>query len=330
MRQREHIGTLWLEPRDRGLKNLQQPLVEQRNAGGRLRSCGRAASHGHEQEVHGLSGDAQRSQSFSAIAVRHGVRHVVDSLRRLTDRNSRGHRVGQRVDGDEVIVVLEPDIDPRSIARRPHAVRQPTDRNGGDLGKIISAEHLDLVEAAHAHVGERPPGVAGEVDVVGDRSGVDRSQHREGRTGIEHHYLADVFQREPDLRAVRRRGNVGTERAGLGGPSDDPVIGHGDHHGLRGERGADVAVRSVGREDLHAGAVRHDDARLLFICLAVEDGDVALAADGHPDFFAVPCEERLVRSAPDVGGVLHRVGRGIDEGDRVRSDRDDGEGTGIG
>src|SRR5258708_15016157 len=43
------------------------------------------------------------------------------------------------------------------------------------------------------------------------------------------------------------------------------LIGDGDHDGLRVEGGADVAVLPVGREDLHARAVRHDGARLLLV-----------------------------------------------------------------
>jgi hypothetical protein len=57
----------------------------------------------------------------------------------------------------------------------------------------------------------------------------------------------------------------------------------------------------------------------------VEHRHVVFAAHRHPHLLAVRRVEGLVRRAPDVGGVLHRVGRGVDEGHRVRADRDDGE-----
>jgi hypothetical protein len=58
--------------------------------------------------------------------------------------------------------------------------------------------------------------------------------------------------------------------------------------------------------------------------LAVEHVDVVLAAHRHPDLLAVGREEGLVRRAADIGDVLDRVGRGVDEGDGVGADRDHG------
>ena len=57
----------------------------------------------------------------------------------------------------------------------------------------------------------------------------------------------------------------------------------------------------------------------------VENRDVVLAAHRDPDLAAVRGEEGLVRRTADIGHVLHRVGRGVDEGDRVRADRHDRE-----
>ena len=57
---------------------------------------------------------------------------------------------------------------------------------------------------------------------------------------------------------------------------------------------------------------------------------MVLAAHGDPNLFAIRREEGLVRRPPDIRDVLHRVGRGVDERDRVRADRDDGEGATIG
>src|SRR5262245_12459340 len=77
------------------------------------------------------------------------------------DRLSPGrHRVGESVDRDELIVVLESNVDSGSVARGPDAVRQPADRDGGHAGEVISAKHLDLVEAANRHIGERAIDVA--------------------------------------------------------------------------------------------------------------------------------------------------------------------------
>ena len=170
-------------------------------------------------------------------------------------------------------------------------------------------------------------GVVGEIDVVRDRPRVEGLQHRERRTGIEDHRLADVLQREPDLLAVRCRRNIGTERAGLGYPSDDLVIRHGDHNGLGVEGGADHRLRRPvareghgGRSRAHHQDARDDDARLLLIAIAVEDGDVVLPADRDPDLLAVRGEEGLVRRPADVRDVLHRVGRSVDERHGVRAD----------
>src|SRR3546814_20243098 len=68
---------------------------------------------------------------------------------------------------------------------------------------------------------------------------------------------------------------------------------------------------------------RHLDARLLGEGLAVEHGDVILAAHGDPDLVAVRREEGLMRRTADIGDVLHGIGRGIDERNRVAADRDD-------
>jgi hypothetical protein len=59
--------------------------------------------------------------------------------------------------------------------------------------------------------------------VVGDRTGVEGLQEREWRLPIEHLSLAGVFQGKPDLLAVRRCGDVGTEWASLRNSADDLV-----------------------------------------------------------------------------------------------------------
>ena len=103
-----------------------------------------------------------------------------------------------------------------------------------------------------------------------------------------------------------------------------------DDDGFRREARADVAVAAIGREDRHARPVRNRDARLLGIGRAVEHRDVILAADRDPDLAAVLGEKRLVRRASDIGRVLDPVGGGIDEGHRIRGDRDDRERLAVG
>src|SRR5262245_48280613 len=78
---------------------------------------------------------------------------------------------------------------------------------------------------------------------------------------------------EPDLLAIRCGGDVRAERALLRPSSNDPVIGNRHDDRFRGERGADVAILPIGREDLHARAARNLDAGTLLIRRAVEDGD---------------------------------------------------------
>ncbi len=69
-------------------------------------------------------------------------------------------RVGGRVDRGQCIGVFESHVDARAVARGPHAVRQLADGNGRHLREVVGAEHLDLVEAAHGHVGEAALGGA--------------------------------------------------------------------------------------------------------------------------------------------------------------------------
>src|SRR3546814_19950257 len=107
-------------------------------------------------------------------------------------------------------------------------------------------------------------------------------------------------------------------------PGDDLVIGHRDHVGFRIERRADIAVFAVGREDLHAGTGRHLDARLLGEGLAVEPGDVILAAHGAPDLVAVRRDEVLMRRTADLGYVIHGFGRGLVQHNTVAADQDAG------
>ena len=52
-------------------------------------------------------------------------------------------------------------------------MRQLTRRDGRDLGEIVRAVDLDLVETADCDIGKRAIGVVDDVDVIGDRSSVE-------------------------------------------------------------------------------------------------------------------------------------------------------------
>src|SRR5262249_38203308 len=111
------------------------------------------------------------------------------------------------------------------------------------------------------HIGEHAVGIAHDVDVVGDRTGVESLQKSKWRLPIKDLGLPDIFQGEPDLSTVRRGGNIGTEWARLLDFADDLMVGDGDDGGVWRERRADIAVFAVWREDRHARAVRNDDPR---------------------------------------------------------------------
>src|ERR1700688_2770122 len=175
--------------------------------------------------MRGLAGNAKRLQTLRAVAFRHRVRNIGDRLRRLTDRAGRNQFVGDGVDRGHAVGVFQPDIDPAAVAGRPDAVRQFADRYRGDLREIVGAKYLDLVQPTDRDIGEGALGVVDDVDVVGDRPGIDRFQHREWRLRVKHHGPADVFQREPDLLAVWRGGDVRTERAVLLDVADNLMIG---------------------------------------------------------------------------------------------------------
>ena len=94
-------------------------------------------------------------------------------------------------------------------------MRQRADRHRGNFRKVVGAEDPDDILRADRDIGELAFGCPGDVNVVGDRPGVDRLEHREGRLGIEDHDPADVLERQPYLLAVRRGGDVRAERAVL-------------------------------------------------------------------------------------------------------------------
>src|SRR5262249_36132211 len=150
------------------------PLVEQRNASGCLGNIHRLTmDQGYKIEMSRISGHTQRLQSLSAIAFRHSIGHISHSLTSLSDGTSPDHLVGQRIDHDNAISVVKQDIEPRSIPRRPEPMRQITDRNGCDLGKVVSAEPLDLVEPADRYISKSAFRIVNYIYVVTNRSRID-------------------------------------------------------------------------------------------------------------------------------------------------------------
>src|SRR5262245_35477043 len=107
--------------------------------------------------------------------------------------------------------------------------------------------------------------------MIGDRTGVDHFDNVEWRTCVEHHRLTDIFKRQPDLIAVRCRSEVRADRALLLDMPDDFVRGTGNDDGFWAEAGADISIFAVGRENRHAGPIRHRDTGLLLEGFAVED-----------------------------------------------------------
>jgi hypothetical protein len=65
-------------------------------------------------------------------------------------------------------------------------------------------------------------GVASEVDVIRDRTGVEYRERIERRSRVDNLRLAHVLQRQPDLGAIRCRRDIRAERRSLRDASDDP------------------------------------------------------------------------------------------------------------
>src|SRR5262245_5061172 len=165
----------------------------------------------------------------------------------------------------------------------------------GDLFEGISLEYLHDIQSADRHVSELTAGVSNDVDVIGDGAGVDHLDNIEWRACVEHYRLANILERQPDLIAVRRRSDVGAERAFLFDMPNDLVSGSRDNDGFWAEAGADKSIFAVGREDRHSGPIRHRDTDLFFEGLPVEDGDIILAPNADPNFFAVRRKEGFMR-----------------------------------
>src|SRR6185312_14846721 len=210
--------------------------------------------------MHRFAADAEWLQPLRSFTLRYGSRYVDQGLWRLPDGHGRDHLVADGVDGGQLVVVLEPDIDSGAISGWPETVGKFAYRNGGDLFEIAGSKHLNLVQSANGHVSKLTVSVADEIDVIGDRTRIECLEYSERWLGRERDDLAHVLEREPDLLAIRRCGNVRAERAGLDDPPNRLVVGHGDDDRLGIERGTDVAVAPVRRKDRHAWAAGRLDA----------------------------------------------------------------------
>src|SRR6516162_7059554 len=195
----------------------------------------------------------------------------------------------------------------------------------GDLFEGIGPEHLHRIQSADRHVSELTTGVSSDVDVIGDGAGVDHFDDVEWRTYIEYHRLAYILERQPDLIAVRCRSDVGAERAFLLDMPDDLVPGSGNDDGFRTEAGADISIFAVGREDRHAGPIRHRDTGLFLKARAVEDGEIVLAANADPNLLSVRRKEGLMRRTAHVGYVFDPVRCRVDKCHGVGADGHHGE-----
>src|SRR5205807_1176792 len=69
---------------------------------------------------------------LGAIAVRNCIRHVHESLCRLSNWNRRYHLIAQSVDCDGLLAVLQCDVDSGTISRWPNSVRKVSYGNRGD------------------------------------------------------------------------------------------------------------------------------------------------------------------------------------------------------
>src|SRR3979411_719085 len=88
---RENVRLLRLKAGHRSLQHLDQPLIEQRDAGWSLVFAARAltAFHSAKRKMRGLSSGAKLTPALWAVAFGHGVRDIGDGFRRPTHPNRR-------------------------------------------------------------------------------------------------------------------------------------------------------------------------------------------------------------------------------------------------
>jgi hypothetical protein len=101
----------------------------------------------------------------------------------------------------------------RSGASQHAGRRQLVHRYRRNQAKVVSAEHLYFVQAADRYIGELTMRVASDFDVISDRTASGVLSSVKGGLASNTLGLPGVLQREPDLRAVRRRSDVRAKRS---------------------------------------------------------------------------------------------------------------------
>src|SRR3954452_4924381 len=93
-------------------------------------------------------------------------------LRTLADWYVADNGVRLGIDHCNLVRVLQAHIHPGAVARGPEAMGQRTGRNTTDLGEVLRAEDLHLIQTADSDVGKLTRFSPREINVVSDRSGL--------------------------------------------------------------------------------------------------------------------------------------------------------------
>src|SRR5580704_6286620 len=201
-------------------------------------------------------------------------------------------------------------------------VRQLTHRYGRDQLRYIGCGvNLYDIFSADGDICELALHVSHDIDVIRNWAGIEDCQNIKGRLCVKHLGFANVFQREPHLPPIRRRGNIGTEGGCLGNSGDDLVTFDINDRCLRSEAGADIAIFSVWPENCHSRAVADEDSVLVFIGPAVDNLNVILSSHRDPYFAVVRGMKDFVWGSAYICDVLDRIRSSVNEGYGVRGDR---------
>src|SRR5713101_4077887 len=116
--------------------------------------CVRQCVSSHIQvQARSITSLAERREIVGAGAVWNCARHIHQSLCRLSNWNVSNHLVAQRVDRGGHLTVLQSDIDPRTIARRPDTMWEAAYRYSGDqLRCRTPAKYFHLVRSADGDI----------------------------------------------------------------------------------------------------------------------------------------------------------------------------------
>src|SRR5262249_11366144 len=110
----------------------------------------------------------------STRSIWHCTRHVHESLGRLSNRNMSDHLIAQGVNRDRHLTVLQRNIDPGTIARRPKSVRKVAYRYSSDqLRRGAPTKGLHFVRSADGDISKLAIMIVDKVHMIGDRSGIE-------------------------------------------------------------------------------------------------------------------------------------------------------------